>query len=90
MYKRQIDKYASMNEVLKEVLHKYKKMLLVITAAELCIIGLVTNMSSKFFFLCLYNMVKTAFLHIFRPIFLNKQGFEFVCNLCLFNKSKIG
>ena len=22
-------------------------------------------------------MVKTAFLHIFRPIFLNKQGFEF-------------
>ena len=39
-----IDKYASMNEVLKEVLHKYKKMLLIITAAELCIIGLVTNM----------------------------------------------
>lgn len=39
-----IDKYACMNEVLKEILYKYKKMLLVITSAELCIIGLVTNM----------------------------------------------
>ena len=36
--------YTHLDVYKRQVLHKYKKMLLVITAAELCIIGLVTNM----------------------------------------------